>query len=170
MRRTMIGCIVSLALGFLAAPCLTDAQQIVFLVRHAEQASGANGDEPLTETGQRRARALAAVLKDTGLTAIYISESQRTLQTAEPLAQALRIEPTRLPRRDIEGLITQLRTQQAEGRVLIVSHSLTLPHVLKAFGHPEEVVIQREEYDCLFVIVPKPTGPPLVFVLRFSGG
>jgi probable phosphoglycerate mutase len=170
MRRTMIGCLVSLGLGLLAAPWLADAQHVVFLVRHGEQASGANGDAPLTEAGQRRARALATVLKDAGLTAIYVSESQRTMQTAEPLAQVLQIEPTRLPRRDIEGLISHLRTQHAEGRVLIVSHSLTIPHVLKAFGHPEEVVIQREEYDRLFVIVPKPTGPPLVFVLRFSGG
>jgi broad specificity phosphatase PhoE len=169
MRRTMIGCLVSLALGFLAAPCRTDAQHMVFLVRHAEQVSGANGDAPLTETGERRARALATVLKDAGLTAIYVSESQRTMQTAEPLAQALQIEPTRLPRRDIEGLINRVRTQHADGRVLIVSHSLTIPHVLKAFGHLEEVVIQREEYDRLFVIVPKPTGPPLVAVLRFPG-
>jgi broad specificity phosphatase PhoE len=165
----MIGCFVLLALGSLAAPWLADAQHVVFLARHGEQASGANGDAPLTEAGQRRARALATVLKDAGLTAIYVSEAQRTMQTAEPLAQALQLEPTRLPRRDIEGLITRLRTQQAEGRVLIVSHSLTIPHVLKAFGHPEEVVIPREEYDRLFVIVPKPTGPPLVVVLRFSG-
>src|SRR5215471_584724 len=43
-------------------------------------------------------------------------------------------------------------------------------NLLKAFGHPEEVIIGRQEYDRLFVIVPKPTGPPLVFVLRFSGG
>jgi broad specificity phosphatase PhoE len=168
MRRTMIGFIVLLALGLLAAPGLTNAQQVVFLVRHAEQASGSD-DPPLTEVGQRRARALAAVLKDAGLTAIYVSELQRTMQTAEPLAQALQIAPTRLPRRDIEGLLGQLRTQQAEGRVLIVSHSLTIPHVLKAFGHPEEVVIPHEAYDRLFVIVPKPTGPPLVVVLRFSG-
>ena len=170
MRRTTIGFIVSLALSLLSAPSIADAQQVVFLVRHGEQASGANSDAPLTEAGQRRARALATVLKDAGLTAIYVSESQRTMQTAEPLAQALQIEPTRLPRRDIEGLMTRLRTQQAEGRVLIVSHSLTIPHVLNAFGHPEEVVIQREEYDRLFVIVPRPTGPPLVAVLRFSGG
>jgi broad specificity phosphatase PhoE len=142
----------------------------VFLVRHVEQASGANGDAPLTEAGSRRASPLANVLKDAGLAAIYVSESQRTMQTADPLGQALRIEPARLPRRDIEGLITRLRTQHAEGHVLIVSHALTIPYVLKAFGHPEEVVIQREEYDRLFVIVPKPTGPPLVAVLRFSGG
>jgi probable phosphoglycerate mutase len=170
MRRTTIGFIVSLALSVFSAPCLADAQHVVFLVRHGEQASGANGDALLTEAGQRRARALATVLKDAALTAIYVSEFQRTMQAAEPLAQALQIEPTRLPRGDIEGLINRIRTQHADGRVLIISHSLTIPHVLKAFGHPEEVVIQREEYDRLFAIVPKPTGPPLVVVLRFSGG
>jgi broad specificity phosphatase PhoE len=169
MRRTTIGFIISLALGLLSAPCLAGAQHVVFLVRHAEQASDSD-DPPLTEAGQRRARALITVLKDAGLTAIYVSELQRTMQTAEPLAQVLQIEPTRLPRRDIDGLLGQLRTRHADGRVLIVSHSLTIPHVLKAFGHPEEVVIEREEYDRLFVIVPRPTGPPLVAVLRFSAG
>jgi broad specificity phosphatase PhoE len=170
MRRTMIGCLVSLALSLFSALCLADAQQIVFLVRHGEQASGANGDAPLAEAGQRRARTLVTVLKDAGLTAIYVSEFQRTMQTAEPLAQALQIEPTRLPRGDIEGLITRLRTQHADGRVLIVSHALTIPHVLKAFGHPEEVVPDLKVYDALYMIVPKPTGPPLVVVLRYSGG
>jgi phosphohistidine phosphatase SixA len=170
MRHTTIGCIVSLALSLLFTPYLDDAQQIVFLVRHGEQANGANEDPPLTEAGQRRARALATVLEDAGLTAIYVSEFQRTMQAAEPLAQALQIEPTRIPRGDTNGLLEGLRTQHVGGRVLIIRHSLTIPHVLRAFGHPEEVVISREEYDGLFVIVPKPTGPPLVVVLRFSGG
>ena len=75
-----------------------------------------------------------------------------------------------MPRRDIDGLLERLRTQHADGRVLVISHSLTIPSLLKAFGHPEEIIIGRQEYDRLFVIVPKPTGPPLVFVLHFSGG
>ena len=33
MRRTTIGIIVSLAFSLLAAPCLAQAQQVVFLVR-----------------------------------------------------------------------------------------------------------------------------------------
>jgi hypothetical protein len=70
----------------------------------------------------------------------------------------------------MDGLLERLRTQHADGRVLIISHSLTIPNLLKAFGHPEEVIIGRQEYARLFVIVPQPTGPPLVFVLRFSGG
>jgi broad specificity phosphatase PhoE len=171
MRRTTLGFLVALAFALLAAMPSADAQQAVFLMRHAEQASGADADDPpLTETGQRRAKALVTVLKDAGLTAIYTSEAQRTIQTATPLAQALQIESKSMSRRDIDGLLERLRTQHADGRVLIISHSLTIPHLLKALGHPEEVMIERTEYDRLFVIVPKPTGPPLVFVVRFSGG
>ena len=171
MRHTTIGFLVALALSLLAAMPSVEAQHVVFLMRHAEQASGADADDPpLTETGQRRAQALVTVLKDAGLTAIYTSEAQRTNQTAAPLAQALQIEPKSMPRRDIDGLLERLRTQHADGRVLVISHSLTIPSLLKAFGHPEEVIIGRQEYDRLFVIVPKPTGPPLVFVLHFSGG
>jgi len=171
MRRTTIGVIVSLAFGLLSTPCVSDAQQVVFLLRYAEQASGSDADDPpLTETGQRRARTLVTVLKDAGLTAIYTSESQRSIQTAEPLTQALQLESKIIPRRDIDSLLERLRTQHVDGRVLIISHSLTIPHVPKALGHPEEVIIERTEYDRLFVIVPKPTGLPLVFVLRFSGG
>jgi broad specificity phosphatase PhoE len=169
MRYTTVGLLVALAFSFLAVVSSANAQQVVFLIRHAEQASGADADDPLlTETGQRRAKALVTVLKDAGLTAIYTSEAQRTNQTAAPLAQALQIEPKSMPRRDIDGLLERLRTQHADGRVLIISHSLIIPHLLKAFGHPEEVIIERQEYDRLFVIVPKPTGLPLVFVLRFS--
>jgi broad specificity phosphatase PhoE len=169
MRRPTIGLIISLTFSLLAAPYMAHAQQVVFLVRHAEPVPGAD-DPPLTETGQRRAKALAALLKDAGLTAIYVSNAQRTMQTAEPVAQALRLEPTRVRARDIEGLLDRLRTQHAEGRVLIVGHALTIPHLLKAFGHPEEVVPDLKVYDALYMIVPKPTGPPLVVVLRYSGG
>jgi broad specificity phosphatase PhoE len=169
MRRTTISLIVSLTFSLRAAPCMAHAQQVVFLVRHAEQAPGAD-DPPVTEAGQRRAKALAALLKDAGLTAIYVSNAQRTMQTAEPVAQALQLEPTRMRARDIEGLLERLRTQHADGRVLIVGHSLTIPHLLKAFGHPEEVMPDLKAYDALYMIVPKPTGPPLVVVLRYSGG
>ena len=44
MRRRTIGYLVSLALSLCSALCLADAQQVVFLVRHGDQASGANGD------------------------------------------------------------------------------------------------------------------------------
>jgi hypothetical protein len=39
--------------------------------------------------------------------------------------------------------------------------------LLKALGHPEEVKIPLDEYNNLFVIVPKADGAPLVIRLRY---
>jgi hypothetical protein len=52
MRRTTIGLIVSVTFSLLAALCLTQAQQVVFLVRHREQANGSD-DPPLPAQGLR---------------------------------------------------------------------------------------------------------------------
>src|SRR5262245_43762571 len=71
------------------------AQQAVFLVRHADlvgQAMAPPKELPLSEAGQARAEKLASLLKDAGITAIYTTEFLRTKKTAEPLAQALKVE------------------------------------------------------------------------------
>ena len=66
---------------------LADAQQAIFLVRHAEDVRSKDVvDRPLTESGQRRATLLASVLKDAGINAIFTSSLQRAVKTAEPLA------------------------------------------------------------------------------------
>ena len=84
--------------GVLAFVRLADAQQAIFLVRHAEDVRSKDVvDRPLTESGQRRATLLAEVLKDAGIDAIFTSSLQRAVKTAEPLAIASRIEPKPLP-------------------------------------------------------------------------
>jgi hypothetical protein len=90
-------CALSLAIlimGGLIAPGL--AQQTIILVRHAEQTPTGgmmDGDPPLNEDGARRAQALASVLKDAGVRAIYVSQYARAQQTAEPLARGLGVKP-----------------------------------------------------------------------------
>jgi hypothetical protein len=49
---------------------------------------------------------------------------------------------------------------------LIVNHSLNLPAILRAFGHRDPQTIAVDEYDVLFVIVPRTDGPPTVLTLR----
>jgi broad specificity phosphatase PhoE len=143
-----------------------DAQQAIFLVRHAEQ-SVETEDPELTEVGKKRARALASVLKDAGINVIYTTDRRRTIQTAEPIAKSLNIETKRLPIRDLDGLVGGLRTQDARDRVLVISHALAVPRLLKALGHPLEVTIPLDQYDNLFVIVPKNEGSPMVLRLRY---
>ena len=89
--------ILVLATLFLFSPCLAVAQQAIFLVRHGETVAPKGTDaRPLSEAGQRRAALLATLLKDAGIKAIFTSDIERTIKTAEPLAQTLRIEPKAL--------------------------------------------------------------------------
>src|SRR4030042_7066798 len=82
---------ITLAFFLLTAPLVADAQQAIFLVRHAEDVRSTDvGDRPLTEAGHRRAMLLATLLKDAGISVIFTSSLQRTIETAEPLATALK--------------------------------------------------------------------------------
>jgi phosphohistidine phosphatase SixA len=156
--------------AWLFALCsFAEAQQAIFLVRHAEQDGRPSvvDDPALTEVGHRRAQALAQVLKDAGINVIYTNERRRSIQTAEPISKLLNIESKRLPVQDPDGLIARLRIQHLNDRVLVVSGSLTLPRLLKAVGYPIDITIAEKEYNNLFVIVPKSDGSPLVLRLRY---
>jgi broad specificity phosphatase PhoE len=153
-------------LVMLVSVSFTEAQQAIFLVRHAEQ-SAETDDPELTEAGKKRAQALASVLKDAGINVIYTTERRRAIQTAEPAEKLLNIVSQRLALRDLDGLVARLRNQHTNDRILVVSHHLALPRLLKALGHPAEVTIQLHEYDNLFVLVPKSDGSPMVLRLRY---
>ena len=86
--------------------------------RHAERAdSGAGGmasDPPLSAAGRARAESLAAMLKDTKLTAIFTTEFKRTQETAAPVAAAQHVTAT-----DREGRSdrrARREAQSGEGR------------------------------------------------------
>ena len=148
-----------------------EAQQAIFLVRHADTVKQeGNPDEPLSEAGQRRAVALAALLKDSGINTIYTTALQRTVKTAEPLAKLLGIEPkvrTGAKPSDLENFANLLRTEHRRDVVLVVLHSTTAPALIKILGHPVEIKIPETEFDNLFVITPRPDGPPTVLRLRY---
>ncbi len=148
---------------------IADAQEAIFLLRHTEQAGRGRTNPPLTEAGERRAKRLADVLKDAGIDVIFVSKTKRTAQTAELVEKVLNIKVKVHPRKDIDGLIARLRTEHAQDRVLIVHHSRTVPKLLKAFGYPVKVKIERFEYDSLFIIIPQAKGDPLVLHLRYAG-
>jgi len=146
------------------------AQSTVFLVRHAERADAAAGvpapkgaDPDLSSEGRARADSLAALLKDAGITAIFVTEYKRTKQTAAPLAASLRVTPTTVPASDAAGLARALGA--ASGNVLVVGHSNTLPDAIKALGITAPVTIADAEFDNLFVVVRGAT--PTLVRLRY---
>jgi len=126
------------------------AQSTIFIVRHAEKAD-ATKDPDLSEVGRARAEALAKMLKDANITAIYATEFKRTQQTAAPLAKALSITITTLPAKDNAALIAKLRT--STGNALVVGHGDTIPDLIKALGMSDPINVAENDYDNLFAVV-----------------
>jgi len=150
------------------------AQRAVFVVRHAEKQSLSNEPGvPLSEAGRARAKRLAALLKNAGVTAIYSTDFVRTLETAEPLARALKITVRTYSATgadgnpDLKPLAARLKAEHARDTVLVVGHSNTVPPLLKALGCTEDITISASQYDDLFAVVPRAGGPPVLLRLTY---
>jgi broad specificity phosphatase PhoE len=155
-----------LCLLLFLCPLGASAQRAVFFVRHAEKVDESR-DPHLSAAGKARAEALARLLRDAGVRAIYVSELQRTGETAAPLSKALGLQPVVAPRGDAKALAARVRREHPEDAVLIVGHGDTVPQLLRAFGHPREISIDKGEYDNLFLLVPRPQGAPVFLRLRY---
>ena len=141
------------------------AQTALILVRHAERLDEST-DSPLSPAGRQRAELLGRMLASIGVTAIYTTQFQRTVKTAEPLAARLGLTINKADTPPAE-LIPQIRSQQPQGTVLVVGHSNTVPEMLAALGYKTPVRIASSEYDNLFIVVPRSGEPPVVLRLRF---
>ena len=139
------------SIGLLVATCAT-AAPVVFIVRHAEKASTGGKDPDLSIEGQKRADALAHILKDSEITSVFVTEFKRTQETAAPTARAARITPTIVPANDIGPLVEKLRA--LKGNALVVGHGNTIPDLLKALGIMTPVSIPEDDYTEIFAVSP----------------
>lgn len=158
MRRPLL-----FLLLWIAALAPAAAQSTIFVVRHAEKAETHEQDPKLSAPGRDRAEALARILKDAQISAIYVTEFKRTKETAAPLAKVLGLTPTAIPANDLPSLLAKIRS--ATGNVLVVGHGNTIPDLLKALGIPEPITIDDSDYSNLFLVFPN--GTPHLIHLHF---
>lgn len=127
----------------------------VYVVRHAEKQSAEIGgrDPSLTEQGRRRAEALADMLGDDDVNAVFATEFKRTQETVAPLARALGVDVRTSEARDPEGLGARILDEFDGATVVVAAHSNTVPRILAALGVEEEIVLDESEYGDLFVVV-----------------
>jgi phosphohistidine phosphatase SixA len=136
---------------------LYNPAQRVFLVRHAERFNDSREDPPLTAEGKERAKALADTLRDAGITAIITSQWTRAKDTAQPLANLLKITPEVIPTADppheyFEATASALRRLKND-TVLIVGH-ITIPNIIAELGGPQLPTICESVFSDLFLLVP----------------
>ncbi len=139
--------ILSIALLLVAD---ANAAPVIFLVRHAEKASTGGNDPDLSLAGQKRADALARILRDSQITAVFVTEFKRTQETAAPTAKAAHLSPTVVPANDIGALVEKLRA--LNGNALVAGHSNTIPDLLKALGIGTPVSIPDDDYTEIFAV------------------
>lgn len=163
------GWLLTLA-GLLWHPAGAAAQEAttVFVVRHAERASG-EADSPLSDIGRTRATALAHTLSAARITAIFTSQFKRTQETAAPLAAATGVTAQTVDARDQEALVKAIAALPAGSRVLVVSHSNLVPVIVTRLSGQPVPEMTEAEFDWLYQVAMTSPGKGAVIPLRFGG-
>jgi len=124
-----------------------DLATTIYVVRHAEKANDGD-DPPLTHQGLARAEALAVLMAEEPLVAVYSTPFQRTQQTVAPAAAGHGLIVTDYdPRSDLPALVLD---QHVGAVVLVAGHSNTVPSIVAGLGAPEQPEIPHEHYGDLY--------------------
>lgn len=155
-----------LAALFAFAACVP-GDAALYIVRHAEKKHPKKDDSLLSRKGKKRAEALSRALRSVDLKAIFVTEYERTRQTAAPVAKAKGLTPTRIVSDDLAGLVAALKMRPHEEDVLVVGHSDTIPDLLKELGVTPAVVIAPDDFDNLFIVDMRDPDPPELHRLHY---
>ena len=153
---------LTLSIAFFVAAA-TEAAPVIFIVRHAEKATTGGNDPDLSVAGQKRAAALARILKDSQITAVFVTEFKRTQETAASTAKAAHVNPTVVPANDVAGLAAKIRA--LKGNALVVGHGNTISDLMKALGITTPITIPEDDYSEIFVV--SLHDPPQLLCLHY---
>jgi len=158
-RRRRIQAIIiytAIALG-LAWFFESQATTTMIFVRHAEKALIPVDNPGLSPAGQARAEELARQLVDAdvvaGIDAIYSTPYRRTMETAQPVADALELEINEYDPSENEVVLSTILKKHKGKIVLVVGHSNTVPTLIYDLGASKKVPpIAELEYDNIYLI------------------
>lgn len=161
---------VLIVIALLLVTAAARAQQTVIVVRHAELQGSAMAEPrelPLSEEGKARAQRLASLLQDAGVSAIYVTDFQRTNQTGQPLSYKIDRPLTVVPKGDSRDLVARMRKEHPGQTVLVVGHTDTIPGLIRALGYPSDIKIDSQDYGNLFIVAAKPDSAPVLVRLHY---
>jgi broad specificity phosphatase PhoE len=118
----------------------------VIIVRHAEKVvtNEDDKDPPLTESGEARARTLAAMLGSAGVTKLLATPFKRTHATLEPLAAKTGVPIETLP---AEKMRDAIKAAPDGAVVVIASHSNVIPKLVRDLSDVTLRGVQGDSLD-----------------------
>lgn len=142
---------------------LFSCSQVIYVVRHAEKATGidpttmkTHSDPPLSPEGEERALKLKELLSGKDIRHIYSTNTTRTIATARPLKELYLGRPIQLYSSkpdSLDAFIDRIRSIR-KGNVLVVGHSNTIDDIANKFAGKTVVPgdLKDNEYDNLYVL------------------
>jgi broad specificity phosphatase PhoE len=134
----------------------SQATTTMIFVRHAEKALTPVDDPPLSPAGELRAAELLRQLYDAdvvaGIDAIYSTPYRRTIETVQPIADALDLDVNLYAADDNEAVLSEILKAHKGKIVLVVGHSNTVPDLIADLGASKNVPpIAEFEYDNIYL-------------------
>jgi len=159
--------------GFAGAP--KNEPITILVVRHAEKAVNQGDDPHLSEAGLARAQALARVAENAHVGAVYISQFQRTKETATPLlAKHGDVKVNTLPV-DLaktadypKALANTILSREGGKVVLVVSHSNLVPGIVEALTGIKVPPMGDDEFSRLYIITVRPAMAPRLISAQYG--
>src|SRR5664279_5423942 len=133
MRAARLADVVLAASTAFAAPAPAAGTTTVILVRHAEKISKGRYTS-LTNTGRRRAAALATALAARNPAALFTSDLKRSQETLRPLAEATGLPLRAWPYGDERALGAEILSEHGGETVVVCGHSGTLAQIARSLG------------------------------------
>ncbi len=127
-----------------------EAHKAIFLVRHAEKESQTDPDSAISVIGEDRALAFARLVRNAGVTHVFVSDKKRTAQTAEPVTMQRGLTP--VVAKDNKDLVEKIKAAPKDAVIVVVGHSNTIPEILKALGVKDAVAIKEDQFGRVFVV------------------
>mgnify|MGYP001948843603 CR=1 FL=1 len=139
--------VVILAMFSFAVPAFADGTY--YVVRHAEKQGG---DNPvLTQKGVKRAAHIVSMLKHEPITAVYSTETYRTIMTATPTAADRGLAVQLFSTDDLAGFADTLKAM--DGTFLIVAHSSSTPDLASLLSNTKQPKLAETDFEQLFKVV-----------------
>ena len=148
MRGVARALIMAAAAACILTSVPAAAAEAVYVIRHLQKAAG--DDPPLTPEGSAGASALADILADRGIGAVFATPTRRAIQTATPLAVRLGLPVRRYDPANSAALIEGARA--IPGNVLIVGHSNTVPDLVAQFGGERPPPMTEQDYGTIYAV------------------
>lgn len=130
-----------------------------YFIRHAEKdrSDKANKNPNLTQAGVLRAAKWSLALQHVKFDAVYSTDYNRTLQTAQPTAEKNGLKITSYDPRNIDGkAFLEANTGKT---VLVVGHSNTTPSFVNAvLGSKKHASIDDTNNANLYIVTVSPSG------------